>query len=90
MELDTIGVTVTSSLSISYQIYHLFQLGIVMSNRKGLPLAVKSKAKKPRGTVEVYRSGKILWLSCTDKHNILMLSTKHKPGMMKSSGNYVV
>ena len=83
MELDTIGVTVTGNLPISYQIYYYFQLGTVMSNRKGLPLAVKSKAKKPRGTVEAYRSGKILCLSWTDKRNVLMLSTKHKAGMMQ-------
>ena len=83
MELDTIGVTVTGSLSISYQIYYYFQLGTVMSSRKGLPLAMKSKAKKPRGTVEAYHSGKILCLSWTDKCNILMLSTKHKAAMMQ-------
>ena len=83
MELDTIGVTVTGNLPISYQIYYYFQLGTVMSNRKGLPLAVKSKAKKPRGTVEAYCSGKILCLSWTDKRNVLMLSTKHKAGMMQ-------
>ena len=34
MELDTIRVTVTGSLSIFYQICYLFQLGTVMSNRK--------------------------------------------------------
>ena len=42
MELDTIGVIVTGSLSISYQIYYYFQLGTVMSNRKRLPPSVKS------------------------------------------------
>ena len=54
MELDTIGVTVTGSLSI---ILPNILFVSIRYNRKGLPLVVKSKAKKARGTVEAYHSG---------------------------------
>ena len=49
MELDTIGVAVTGSLSISYQIYYLFQLGTVMSNRKRTSTGCEIEDQETKG-----------------------------------------
>ena len=66
-ELQKVGITVTGT------------------NCKGIPTAVK-RGQEPVGTVHAFRSdngtGDILVLTWTDKRKIVMLSTKHKVGMV--------
>ena len=56
------------------------------TNCKGIPTAVKRGRKEPVGTVHAFRSddgsGDILVLTWTDKRKIVILSTKHKVGMV--------
>lgn len=70
-ELQKVGITVT---------------GTMQTNRKGVPTAVKRGRKEPVGTVHAFRSddgtGDILVLTRMDKRKIVMLSTKHKVGMV--------
>ena len=70
-ELQKVGITVT---------------GTMQTNRKGVPTAVKRGPKEPVGTVHAFWSddgtGDILVLTWTDKRKIVMLSTKHKVGMV--------
>ena len=70
-ELAKVGITVT---------------GTLQTNRKGVPTAVKQGRKQPVGTVCAFRSqdgsGDILVLTWMDKRKIVMLSTKHKVGMV--------
>ena len=70
-ELSKVGITIT---------------GTMQTNRKGVPTAVKSGRKEPAGTVHAFRSddgsGDILVLTWMDKRKIVMLSTKHKVGMV--------
>jgi hypothetical protein len=70
-ELTKVGITVT---------------GTMQSNRKGTPTAAKRGRKEPVGTVCAFRSedgsGDILVLTWMDKRKIIMLSTKHKVGMV--------
>ena len=70
-ELTKVGITVT---------------GTLQSNRKGVPTAIKRGRKEPVGTVSAFRSedgsGDILLLIWMDKRKIIMLSTKHKVGMV--------
>lgn len=70
-ELQKVGITVT---------------GTMQTNRKGVPTAVKRGRKEPVGTVHAFRSddgtGDILVLTWMDKRKIVMLSTKHKVGMV--------
>ena len=51
-----------------------------------MPTAVKQGRKESVGTVSAFRSedgsGDILVLTWMDKHKIIMLSTKHKVGMV--------
>ncbi len=87
-ELDKMGMTVTGKLALTYLSYHtstrvLAYSGTVLSNRKGLPPELKGKKKGPRGSVESFRTGKLLALSWVDKRKVLMLSTKHSTGMVQ-------
>ena len=70
-ELTKVGITVT---------------GTLQSNRKGVPTTIKRGRKEPVGTVSAFRSedgsGDILVLTWMDKRKIIMLSTKHKVGMV--------
>lgn len=70
-ELQKVGITVT---------------GTMQTNRKGIPTAVRRGRKEPVGTVHAFRSdngsGDILVLTWMDKRKIMMLSTKHKVGMV--------
>ena len=70
-ELSKVGITIT---------------GTMQTNRKGVPTVVKSGGKEPNGTVRAFRSddgsGDILVLTWMDKCKIIMLSTKHKVGMV--------
>ena len=52
-------------------------VGTVPANRVGLPPAFKVCDKKPKGTVEGFRCDDMLAVAWTDKHKVLMLSTKH-------------
>ena len=69
-ELTKVGITVTGTLQI---------------NRKGVPTSVKRGHKEPVGTVYTFQlqdgSRDILVLTWMDKQ-IIMLSTKHKVGMV--------
>ena len=60
--------------------------GTMQTNCKGAPTAVKRGRKEPVGTVRAFRSddgtGDILVLTWMDKQKIVMLSTKHKVGMV--------
>ena len=60
--------------------------GTMQTNHKGVPTAVKRGWKEPVGTVHAFRSddgtGDILVLTWMDKRKIVMLSTKHKVGMV--------
>ena len=50
---------------------------------------MKSKAKKPEGTVEAFCDGDLMELSWTDKRKVLMLSTKHVAGTVSVQSRYV-
>ena len=70
-ELTNVGITVT---------------GTLQTIRKGVPTAAKQGHKEPVGSVHAFRSdnstGDILVLTWMDKSKIIMLSTKHKVGMV--------
>ena len=80
-ELQKMGITVTGTyilvFSITLYLFFLIMVGTVQANRAGLPPALKAKGKKPKGTVEAFRSGDMMALAWTDKRKVLMLSTKH-------------
>ena len=51
--------------------------GTVMTNRRGLPLAIKGPSSLRKGNARAYRSGKLMLLQWKDKRLITVLSTQH-------------
>ena len=57
--------------------------GTVLSNKRGLPVEIKTKQKIPKGTTESYRCRNMMALAWQDKRKILMLSTKYTNKMIE-------
>ena len=57
--------------------------GTVQVNRRGMPQAIKGGRKLSRGTVQAYRSGKMMALQWQDKRPITMLSTTESCNMVQ-------
>ena len=55
--------------------------GTVMTNRKNMPQAVKSKKQK-RGDVDTYSKGSMVVIQWTDKRTLTALTTKHTNTMV--------
>ena len=67
LELEKVGTTLT---------------GTVVSNRKGLPYAVREKRRRVRGETHTYRKGSMVCMEWTDKRTVIALSTKHSNRMV--------
>ena len=56
--------------------------GIVMTNRKGMPEAVKQKRRRQKGDVSTYKKGSMVITEWTDKRTIVTLTTKFSNTMV--------
>ena len=69
-------------LADSLQQMNITLTGTIMSNKRGLPLQLKTKNKMSKGSIEIYRCEDMMALSWMDKRKLLMLSTKYSANMI--------
>ena len=69
-------------LADSPQQMNITLTGTIMSNKRGLPLQLKTKNKMSKGSIESYRCEDMMALSWMDKRKLLMLSTKYSANMI--------
>ena len=70
LELQKVGTTLT---------------GTVVSDRKGMPNAVREKRRRVKGETRTYYKGSLVCMEWTDKRTIIALSTKHSNRMVDVS-----
>ena len=69
-------------LADSLQQMNITLTGTIMSNKRELPLQLKTKNKMSKGSIEIYRCEDMMALSWMDKRKLLMLSTKYSANMI--------